>query len=94
MVKPLIYYLIDIGENQLWEKFEAIWLSDNSKYFLVVDSRNIEDFGLAILMGHVRSLIEAHLWLNKAMRENLFLLLAEWGLLKIWELFHINRNVC
>ena len=69
--KPRIYYFVeDIGENKLWGEFEANRLSDISKYFLVVDWCNIEDFGLAMLMGHVRGLTEAYLRLNKAMREN------------------------
>ena len=67
----LLYFVEDIGKNKLRGKFETInWLSDISKYFLVIDWCSIEDFGLAMLMGHVRGLIEAYLRLNKAMREN------------------------
>ena len=69
--KPRIYYFVeDMGKNKMRGKFEANWLSDISKYFLVINWCNIENFGLAMIMGHVRGLIEAYLRLNKPMRDN------------------------
>ena len=54
------------------------------KIFLVVDWCNNEDFGRAMLMGHVKGLIEAYLRLNdgKLRISQLFLSLAKRGLLK------------
>ena len=62
--KPHIYYFVDnVGENKLRGKFEANRFSDISKYLLVVEWRNIGNFGVA--MGYVRSLMDAYLRLNK-----------------------------
>ena len=59
--KPCVYYFVEnTNKNKLRGEFEANRLHEISKYFLVVDWCNIEDFELAMLMGHVRSLIEAY----------------------------------
>ena len=67
-------FVIDISENKLRKYEENLRLIDfltfRNTFFFVVDSCNIEDFGLAMLMGHVISLI---LWMSligqKASRE-------------------------
>ena len=67
-------FVIDISENKLRKYEENLRLIDfltfRNTFFFVVDSCNIEDFGLAMLMALVRGLIEAYFKLNKAMRGN------------------------
>ena len=50
-------------------EFEANRLGNISKYFSVVDWINIDDFEQVMLIGHVKSFIEAYLRLDKLMME-------------------------